>query len=120
MSKPKFPHIHLKIPEPILVALRWGVLAVFLTANVLAVLPTPAPSVLGAQTQTHEELAYWQQVVRMHPDYKDAFLMIAARAYELGDEGLVRQAVAQVLRLDPNDPTAQTILSSLPSLAPAP
>lgn len=122
MIKIKFPHFHLKNPAPVLgVILRWGLLALFLAINLLGNAQKDTPEVLGAQTQLHrEQLAYWQEVARLAPDYKDAFLMVAVRAWELGEDDLAKAASERALELDPNDETAGVILSSVPVLPPAP
>ena len=116
MSNIKFPHFHLKNPAGVLgLILRWGFLALFLAINILGNVPKDAPDVLGAQTQQHQEkLAYWQEVARNYPDYKDAFLMVAVHAYALEENNVAREASTRVLGLDPNNQTATLILSSLP------
>lgn len=78
-------------------------------------------SVLGVATGANEQkeallrqqreadLAYWQEIADAHPKYPDAHLMVAAIAYELGDDDRARMAASRALALDPNSGEAMRL-----------
>lgn len=81
---------------------------------------SPPQDVLGDQAQidaaaTQANLAFWQDIANSHPVYKDAHRMVAVIAYEAKVDDIAREAAQKVLTLDPNDGTAQTILTALSS-----
>lgn len=70
--------------------------------------------VLGASTNTDEifqweseraqiesALAYWQTIAERHPDYRDAFLVLASLSYELGQFDRARAYLSRAEALDP-------------------
>ncbi len=65
--------------------------------------------VLGAETtakaqRREAETVYWQKILISHPDYRDAYVQLAALAY---GEGNLTQSHAYLLKaqfLDPNNP----------------
>lgn len=75
-------------------------------------------SVLGVATGANEQkeallrqeregdLAYWQEIADAYPNYPDAHLMVAAIAYELGNDDMARMAASRALALDPNSAEA--------------
>jgi tetratricopeptide (TPR) repeat protein len=78
-------------------------------------------AVLGVATGTREQeeaqkraemeadLSFWREIVEAHPDYKDAHLMVASFAYQLGENEEARVAASRALALDPNDQAAQDL-----------
>lgn len=59
--------------------------------------------------EQEERLAYWQEIADVHPNYPDAQLMVAAIAYELGEDDTARMAASRALALDPNNTQAMRI-----------
>jgi hypothetical protein len=70
--------------------------------------------VLGAQTSAAAQreaahMNYWQDAAANYPDYRDAYIQLAALAYR---EGNLTQAHAYLLKaqiLDPNNPTVNRL-----------
>lgn len=68
-------------------------------------------AVLGASTEKLEELSenleqkynYWQSVVLTHPDYRDAYIILASLAYQLGKIEEAKKYLNQAIMLDPNN-----------------
>lgn len=80
-----------------------------------------ARSVLGATTDLLQTLArqedeaaglekkyaFWQTVASSRPDYRDAFITLAALAYQLGKTEEARSWLTRAFTLDPNSPVIQ-------------
>lgn len=76
-------------------------------------------SVLGAtdsQRQLREERsskererAYWQQVISIHPDYRDAYIRLITLSYELGHPQETSLYVEKLRELSPNEAFLQKI-----------
>lgn len=76
----------------------------------------PSASVLGDQASPMEMLTawkneparlessyrYWQTVIKEKPDYRDAYLALAALAYQLGYTTDAKQYVEKIREIDPN------------------
>lgn len=45
---------------------------------------------------------YWQTVIKEKPDYRDAYLALAALAYQLGYKTDAKQYVEKIREIDPN------------------
>lgn len=81
------------------------------------------PNVLGATTDPLKTLAqwegevatlnnkyvFWQSVATAKPDYRDAYIMLSALAYQLGKLDEARVWLARGFSLDPNSPTIQEL-----------
>ncbi|MEK7119727.1 MAG: hypothetical protein AAB889_04380 [Patescibacteria group bacterium] len=79
------------------------------------VLASDGPSVLGAQASPMDILTawenepvrlkkdyrYWQTVIKEKPDYRDAYLALAALAYQLGYKTDTKQYVEKIRAIDP-------------------
>lgn len=48
------------------------------------------------------ELSFWEQVLRIHPDYRDAYFKLALLRYRLGDTTSSKGYVQKALDIDPN------------------
>lgn len=56
---------------------------------------------------------FWQSVVAQRPDYRDAYLTLAAIAYELSQLEKAREYLREAMRLDPNALLGNTLVSQL-------
>lgn len=79
------------------------------------------PNVLGAATipletlsqweyearELQERYAFWQSVASERLDYRDAFITLAATAYQLRNQDDARTWLAKAYAIDPNSPTIQ-------------
>lgn len=91
----------------------WNSGARILAGHELAIVTELSP-VLGASTTAkmqHEEAEtiYWQNILANHPDYRDAYVQLAALTY---GEGNLTQAHAYLLKaqiLDPNNATVNRL-----------
>lgn len=54
------------------------------------------------KVQLTRELAYWQDVARHYPNYRDVLFRIASLQYELGETNEAKESLQKVLSLDPN------------------
>lgn len=61
----------------------------------------------GAQKEA--ALASWQTVAERHPDYRDAFVILASLSYELGHFDEARTYLATAKTLDPYAETINTL-----------
>ncbi len=52
--------------------------------------------------QLTRELAYWQDVARQYPNYRDVLFRIASLQYELGQKIEAQKSLQKVMVLDPN------------------
>lgn len=48
------------------------------------------------------EMSFWQQVINTHPDYRDAYFMVALLQYRLGDTVSSKGYVQKAMSIDPN------------------
>lgn len=51
-----------------------------------------------------KDYAYWQSVIAEKSDYRDAYLKLAALAYQLSYSSEAKNYLSQALELDPNNP----------------
>ncbi|MBI3955730.1 tetratricopeptide repeat protein [Candidatus Gottesmanbacteria bacterium] len=81
------------------------------------VIAAQSGEVLGAWEQADrklaEQYAFWQSVAAAHPDYRDAFISLAALSYQLGNLEDARASLERAQALDPNSPTVQAFTSVL-------
>ncbi|MCL4360483.1 tetratricopeptide repeat protein [Patescibacteria group bacterium] len=56
-------------------------------------------------------LAFWTSVIREKPDYRDAYISLAAIQYQLGDLAGAKTAIRSALSLDPNNKPAREMLT---------
>lgn len=54
------------------------------------------------RVQMTKELAYWQDVARQYPNYRDVVFRIASLQYELGQTNEAAKSLQKVFALDPN------------------
>jgi tetratricopeptide (TPR) repeat protein len=64
--------------------------------------------VLSAETTAKEqrreaETIYWQKILISHPDYRDAYIQLAAIAYQEGNLTQTHAYLTQAQNLDPNN-----------------
>lgn len=64
------------------------------------------PKVLGVQATMAKdysnEIAFWQNEIKLHPDYRDGYLKLAEAYKNSGDLEKARLFLQQALQLDPN------------------
>jgi tetratricopeptide (TPR) repeat protein len=48
------------------------------------------------------ELSYWQEIVKLHPDYRDGYFKLALIQYRLGKTKQSRENVEKAMEIDPN------------------
>ena len=106
-TKDLFPKIFRIITEQ-------GKLAVILLATIVAVVGVVVQvhrlnvnqSQLAVLQMQHrvlaKELAYWQDVARQYPNYRDVIFRIASLQYELGHKSEAQLSLQKVMALDPN------------------
>lgn len=59
-----------------------------------------------AETQREEEaIIFWQNVLTSHPDYRDAYIQLAALTYGQGNIAQSRAYLVRAQTLDPNNTT---------------
>lgn len=63
--------------------------------------------------QLKERYAFWQTVAAARPDYRDAFVILAATAYQLEKPDEARVWLTRAFTLDPNSPTIQALAGLL-------
>jgi len=73
-----------------------------------------SPSDLIRQWETEpakieSQFAYWNAVAGERPDYRDALVMAAAYAYQLGNTEEARTLINRAFALDPASPTAREL-----------
>jgi Flp pilus assembly protein TadD len=80
----------------------------------LPVIPNTDPSkntqVLGSQTHS---LEYWMNILKEHPDYRDAYLSAAKSALAENNTKEALVFIKQALEIDPNDKTALVLATIL-------
>ncbi|MCX6791590.1 MAG: hypothetical protein NT149_00960 [Candidatus Gottesmanbacteria bacterium] len=79
----------------------------------LAIVAELSP-VLGADTtakaqRREAEMIYWQNIVSSRPDYRDAYIQLAALSYEQGNLTQAHAYLTQAQILDPNNPTVNRL-----------
>lgn len=72
--------------------------------------------VLGASTtvsvkREEAELTYWQDMIGSHPDYRDAYIQLAALLYRRGDITQSNTYLVQAQALDPNNATVNSLVN---------
>ncbi len=55
-----------------------------------------------AQYRAHFAQAYWQEIIKTHPGYRDGYFALAQSEYQLGKGLQAKVHVTQALALDPN------------------
>lgn len=85
-----------------------------LAARELAVAADLSP-VLGAETTTREEknaaaIRYWENIAATYPDYRDAYIQLAAISYTQGNLVQTKAYLTQAAALDPNGKTVSGLL----------
>lgn len=67
--------------------------------------------ILGAKIQVKQNqqtVAYWEQIVKERPNYRDGWIHLAASYYKIGEKQKAKDAIKRAKELDP---TNQTILN---------
>lgn len=77
-----------------------------------------APSDLLTQWEQEPErlrrqYQFWQNVVKEKPDYRDAYIMLASIAYQVGTLNDAQASLARAQALDPNSPSIQALTTLL-------
>lgn len=86
------------------------------TNNVLGQATSPADTLSQWEhevDQLKKRYTYWQAVAMDKPDYRDAFVTLAALAYQLGNVDDARIWLTKAYTLDPNSTTIQEFLNHL-------
>ncbi len=58
--------------------------------------------VMAQKEKVAHDLAFWQQVTKERPDYRDGYFMLAVLEYRVGKKQQATQHVAKALEIDPN------------------
>lgn len=74
------------------------------SGTVLGSTISPSPELLASQFD------HWKAIAQERPDYRDAFVMAAAYAYQLGNKEEARALINRAFALDPTSPTVQELL----------
>jgi len=94
-----------------------GIFVVILSlANlVVAFKPKTEVQVLAASTanNTEKEIEFWQNVVRLHPTYRDGYIELTKLYSEAGLNVAAKQAIEKAIEIDPLSIKAQQLASSL-------
>jgi tetratricopeptide (TPR) repeat protein len=48
------------------------------------------------------EISFWEQVLRVHPDYRDAYFMLAVLKYRFGERIPSKEYLQKAMEIDPN------------------
>jgi tetratricopeptide (TPR) repeat protein len=77
--------------------------------------------VLGAQTSVQDQredaqIQYWQNAAATHPDYRDAYIQLAALSYARGNLIQAKVYLTQATALDPNGRTVSSLLEFISKL----
>lgn len=56
----------------------------------------------GERDRVVYELSFWEQVLRIHPDYRDAYFKVALLRYQLGDPVSSKGYLQKAMEIDPN------------------
>jgi tetratricopeptide (TPR) repeat protein len=72
--------------------------------------------VLGADTtakaqRREADKMYWQHILATHPDYRDAYIQLAALSYQDGNLTQANAYLVQAQTLDPNNATVNRLTS---------
>lgn len=59
-------------------------------------------SIQEKQEKVKQEIAYWEQVVSIHKDYRDGYFKLALLAQQVGDKKRAKEYVEKSLELDPD------------------
>lgn len=97
-------------------SLLWGSLVGLVLVNFLNV-SLPQTNVLGAQTEKEsleKDYAFWQEVVKDKPDYRDAYLTLGSLAYQLNRREEGKMYADKALKLDPNNSLARELIALFP------
>ncbi|EKD85704.1 MAG: hypothetical protein ACD_37C00649G0002 [uncultured bacterium] len=101
-------------------AIFWLGLILLISVNLInsPIIPT---NVLGAVAELEEEkentevkYAFWQNVVKNKPDYRDAYIQLAALSYQLSKLEEGKNYLTEVETLDPNNPFISSLLEVFP------
>lgn len=128
MQSFKFPHISRFFSANITKSLlswtkliaSWAAVGLLINVNRLVPPQTPTSgddqSVLGASVATltaQTQFAYWKKLIEEKPDYRDAYIMAASLAHELGNDEEAMSLINRALTLDPNSTQARELLKRL-------
>jgi tetratricopeptide (TPR) repeat protein len=78
-----------------------ALMAVLLTTYI-SLLALNLLEVKEQKTKATDNLAYWESVVRTHPNFTDGYYNAGFYSYILGDKGKAIGYVTKALKLDPN------------------
>jgi len=72
--------------------------------------------VLGASTTANAkreeaDMRYWQDTLSSHPDYRDAYIQLAALLYRRGNLAQSNAYLVQAQALDPNNATVNSLVN---------
>ncbi len=119
----QFPHISRFFSASVL----WGLLLAFVGLNAFAAANYPlaysdklfsealgreitVSQVLGATAKDEQHRDYWKQIVKEHPDYRDAYIALAYIAYKEGETQEAVSYIHEASDLDPNNPTVEALV----------
>ena len=81
--------------------------------SVLGVATAPAKILADWESQPQKlygDYAFWVEVTREKPDYRDGFFMAGVNAYKLGKRSEAKEYFQKAYALDPNYPPLNTLL----------
>ena len=102
--KPVFPYI--------------GAVAIILLsiANVVvAHRPTQQREVLAAVDPWEKEIEFWNEVVRLHPTYRDGYIELAELYLEKDLTAAAKQAIEKAIEIDPLSARAKQLADQIDS-----
>lgn len=112
VSKLKFPNIYRIITDQ----RTWVVLVLIVLGIAIGMVSFELykafeqKSIIEARhTALEEDLKYWQEIQKKHPEYRDAYIKLAVISYSLGNSTQARQYISEALKLDPNSEEAQKL-----------
>lgn len=54
------------------------------------------------ESYIREERTYWEDVVKRHPGYRDAYFKLAILSFQLGEREKAKEYLQEVFLIDPN------------------
>ncbi len=79
--------------------------------------PETSLNVLGVSTEERaQRIKYWQDLAANHPDYRDAYIQLAALVYAQGNLPAAKAYLNTAQSLDPNGTLIQSLLNFLRKL----
>jgi tetratricopeptide (TPR) repeat protein len=82
------------------------------SGSVLGAATDPSNMLLAWQNEPvrrHQQEEYWKQVLTSHPDYRDAYIQLAALSYQEGNLTQTHAYLTQAQSLDPNNTTVNRL-----------